>query len=129
MFKTITMAKLLVKQEHFNEALVIIEELLREESSNELLLLKAMALEGIDENNKAENIVMELIENGYSDENVYKLLEKIYTKTGRNKTNDDNVPLEEMAITYEKIGDTENAIKYYEKKINQLKNKMEDNYE
>ncbi len=125
MFKTITMAKLYLKQELYVEALDVINELLNNNESEELLFFKAEALEGLNENEESEKILFQLMENGYIEEHVSKLLEKIYTKIGKKVIKKENIPNEEIASVYDRIGDIENAIKYYEKKTDELKNILE----
>ncbi len=125
MFKTITMAKLYLKQELYVEALDVINELLNNNESEELLFFKAEALEGLNENEESEKILFQLMENGYIEEHVSKLLEKIYTKIGKKVIKKENIPNEEIASVYDKIGDFENALKYYEKKTDELKNTLE----
>ena len=128
MFKTLTMVKLFIKQEHYGEAYNIIEEIIKnsKEENLEILFYKAKALEGMDNNDEAEQLIYYLIDKGYADEDVYILLEKIYTKTGKKNTKIQNIPLEEIAYVYEKIGDIDNAIKYYELKLNKLKETQEE---
>ncbi|MCK4523858.1 hypothetical protein KAU15_02930, partial [candidate division WOR-3 bacterium] len=74
---------------------------------------------------ESEKILFQLMENGYIEEHVSKLLEKIYTKIGKKVIKKENIPNEEIASVYNRIGDVENAIKYYEKKTDELKNILE----
>lgn len=119
------MAKLYLKQELYVEALDVINELLDDNESEELLFFKAEALEGLNENEESEKILFQLMENGYIEEHVSELLEKIYTKIGKKVIKKENIPNEEIASVYDRIGDFENALKYYEKKTDELKNILE----
>ncbi|MFO8062029.1 MAG: hypothetical protein R6U31_03795 [bacterium] len=121
MFETLTMAKLYLEQKHYSKALDIIEKLMEPGASNELLFLKAKALEGLDRNEEAEHILYELMDEVEFDEEMSVLLEKIYTKTGKKPAKEEYVPPEEIAAVYERLGDTRMAILYYQKKIDELR--------
>lgn len=125
MFKTVTMAKLYLTQEHYSKALDIIEEVLKEKERPEILYYKAEALEGLNRNEEAEKILFDLMDEGYVEEHVSRLLERIYTKTGKKMTQEEHIPPEEIASAYEKIGDLHRALDYYEQKVNELRNKTE----
>lgn len=125
MFKTLTMVKLYLKQELYREALSIAESLIADNESEELLYYKAEALEGLNRNNEAEQILFDLMDKGYIEEHVSILLERIYTKTGKKVLKEEHIPSEEIAAVYEKIGDIDNALAYYEKKTRELKDKIE----
>ena len=125
MFKTVTMAKLYLQQEHYSEALKILDKILEEKQGPEIQYFKAEALEGLNQNEEAEKILFDLMDEGYVEEHVSQLLERIYTKTGKKMPEEEHIPPEEMASAYEKIGDFHKALDYYEKKVNELRNKTE----
>ncbi|MGE3063510.1 MAG: hypothetical protein AB7T10_07760 [bacterium] len=126
MFKTLTAAKILIKQNLFDEALNILQDIENEENKLKVMYLKALSLEAMNRNDESEELCYRLIEEKYVEENVYEILEKLYSKKKKfEKTVEENLPEEEMASAYESLGDNENALKWYYKKIESLKKKIE----
>lgn len=126
MFNTLTAAKIYLRQGLFSEALKILEGLAGKDEDFDIIYCRAWAMEELNLNSEAEEMLYGIIDSGRADENVYALLQKIYTKTGKEKpVIEENIPNEEVASAYEKLGDLENAIRYYERKVNELKNRSE----
>ncbi len=127
MFETITMAKLYLKQGLYADTLEIASRIEEEQHSAEASFIKACSLEGLNRNEEAEKILYTLIDNDEATEGVYGLLEKIYTKTGKSSLQDEDKHQHagEIAHTYERIGDLENALKYYTLKVEEIRTKLE----
>lgn len=126
MFKTLTAAKILIQQNLFEEAVEILNDLEAKENSLKILYLKALSYENLNRNEEAEEICYRLIDSKYVEDNVYEILEKLYSKKKHVKEKDSESPPEgEMASAYELIGDDENALRWYYKKIEALKKKIE----
>jgi tetratricopeptide (TPR) repeat protein len=125
MFKTLTAARILVKQGLFEEALNILNDIETEENRLKVMYLKALSLEALNKNDSAEELCYKLIDEKFIEENVYEILEKIFSKKKASvKTEDIDLPESEIAAAYELLGDTESALKWYYKKIQSLKNKL-----
>ncbi|MDD3803120.1 MAG: hypothetical protein PHW02_01875 [bacterium] len=126
MFKTITAAKILISQKLFDEALNILEEIENDDNRLKAWHMKAICLEGLNRNDEAETLCYKLIEEKWVEENVYEILERIFSKKKPPKEKDEEqLPEEEMAAAYELLNDNENALKWYYKKVESLKKKIE----
>ncbi|PIP13192.1 MAG: hypothetical protein COX48_04950 [bacterium (Candidatus Stahlbacteria) CG23_combo_of_CG06-09_8_20_14_all_34_7] len=126
MFKTLTAAKILIKQNLYEEALEILNDLETKENSQKIMYLKALSYEALNRNEEAEEICYRLIDAKYVEDNVYEILEKLYSKKKHVEDKiSESPPESEMALAYELLGDNENALRWYYKKIESLKKKME----
>jgi len=126
MFKTLTAAKILVNQGLYDDALAILNDIENEGNKLKVSYMKAVCLENLNRNDEAEELCYKLIEAKFVEENVYEVLEKIFSKKKRTESEKtEDVPESEMASAYEMLGDNENALKWYYKKIESLKKKIE----
>ncbi len=122
MFKTLTAAKIFLKQGLFKEALDILEQLEKDNDDFNIKFYKIIALEGLGFFKRAKELCYFLLEKNFETEEIKKILERI-------KDKDDEIKIEknldytedEIAKVYEMIGDYENAIFWYNKKIEKLK--------
>lgn len=126
MFKTLTAAKILISQKLYSEALSILDEIENDANRLKSWYMKALCLEGLNRNDEAETLCYKLIEEKWVEENVYEILERIFSKKKPARESDEeNLPEEEIASVYELLNDNENALKWYYKKVESLKKKIE----
>lgn len=127
MFKTMTAAKIYIKQGFYKEALEILEHLDKNDDNLEILFYKAVSYEGIGLDEKAVKICERLIKLDSFRDDCFNLIERIKNKKNEIKNQSFlEYTEDEIAKVYEMIEDYENAIFWYNKKIEKLKEKLKD---
>lgn len=125
MFNTLTAAKIYLKQGLFKESLDILENLEKNSDDLNIKFYKVIALEGLGFFKRAKELCYFLLEKNFQSDEIKKILERIKDKDDEIKTEKNlDYTEDEIAKVYEMIGDYENAIFWYTKKIESLKDKI-----
>ncbi|MEO0234611.1 MAG: hypothetical protein ABIN11_05940 [candidate division WOR-3 bacterium] len=127
MFKTLTAAKIYLQQGLFKEALEILEELEKENNDPGITFYKIIAFEGLGLYRRAKDLCFSLLEKNFATDEVKKILDRIKNKDDEKKSEKIiEYTEDEIAKVYEMLGDYENAIFWYNKKIEKLKDLLRD---
>jgi tetratricopeptide (TPR) repeat protein len=127
MFKTLTAAKIYLQQGLFKEALEILEELEKENNDPNITFHKIIAFEGLGLFKRAKDLCVILLEKNFATDEVKKILDRIKNKDDEKKSEKIiEYTEDEIAKVYEMLGDYDNAIFWYNKKIEKLKDLLKD---
>ncbi|MEO0289474.1 MAG: hypothetical protein ABIN00_07545 [candidate division WOR-3 bacterium] len=127
MFKTLTAAKIYLQQGLFKEALEILEELEKEKNDPNITFYKIIAFEGLGFYRRAKDLCYLLLEKNFATDEVKKILDRIKNKDDEKKSEKIiEYTEDEIAKVYEMLEDYENAILWYNKKIEKLKDLLKD---
>ncbi|MEO0238159.1 MAG: hypothetical protein ABIN35_08005 [candidate division WOR-3 bacterium] len=127
MFKTLTAAKIYLQQGLFKEALEILEELEKENNDPNIIFHKIIAFEGLGLYTRAKDLCYSLLEKNFATDEVKKIIDRLKNKDDEKKPEKIiEYTEDEIAKVYEMLGDYENAIFWYNKKIEKLKDMLKD---
>lgn len=127
MFKTLTAAKIYLQKGLFKEALEILDELEKNNDDPNIIFYKIIAFEGLGLYKKAKDLCFILLKKNFETDEIKKILDRIMDKDDEKKYEHSiEYSEDEIAKVYELLDDYENAIFWYNKKIEKLREKLKD---